>query len=107
MQSFANLLKLRQGRITPRTDPAVARATAAEGRRYAFTPSRSFKKPRRVALPPLNRMELNEKQKQWGIPVYSVMDDSNGSGIPLHARSSVVNFPVAEPGDRRRLSVAM
>lgn len=114
-KSFANLLKMRQGRIapSPRPDAEVPRMPSLT-RMPSFLPARSFhsrgkkylqKKHRRVALPPLNRMDLNEKQQQWGIPVYSVSnDEGSGQPLPSHVAS---HLPAPTPGDARRLSVAL
>ena len=63
-----------------------------------------YRRPRRVALPPLNRVELNEKQAEWGIPVFSVPTE-DGSAAPIHSVPLSQLAGVAEGG--RRLSVAM
>ena len=112
VQSFANLLKMRQGRIapSPRKNQDSARPAVHTSQRYLPSAGRSFHKVsaakmRRVALPPLNRMALNAKQEQWGIPVYSVQGDADGHGVPLATQQP--HLPRAEAGDGRRMSVAM
>ena len=113
-QSFANLLKMRSGRIVPSPRQESSRPPAhasPEGRRYTPSPARSFHKTgsstkmRRIALPPMNRMALNAKQEQWGIPVYSVEDDEDGHGVPIGGFKR--HLPKDVGRDGRRMSVAM